>query len=109
MERIRAKSFTLRKANLEFIGQIVITSDWMFSCVSEYWNFSFAWRSFGNWDFREFLSELNNSYFWQKMYQGMAYVVSNKKVEKACYRFTDEILPTLREALKVDIEENPEF
>lgn len=107
--KIRTKSFHLRKANLEWIAQVAITSDWFFSCVSEYWNFSFAWRSFGDWDFREFLSKLNESYFWIKMYQGMAYVTHTKKVENACYRFADEILPTLREALKNDIEENPIF
>lgn len=107
--KIRTKSFHLRTAKLEWLAQITITSDWMFSAVSEYWNFSFAWRSFWNWDFREFLSELNESYFWWKMYQGMAYIVYTKKVEKACYKFADEILPILREALKNDIEENPKF
>lgn len=105
---IKVKTFHLRKESLEWVGQVTITSDWMFSCVGEYWNFSFTWRSFWD-DFRVFLCDLNVSYFSCKMFQGMAYVVSTNSVEKACHRFAEKVLPVLQETLRKDIEKRPIF
>ena len=104
---IKTKTITIRDADLSWLAQVVITSDGMFSCVSEYWNFSFAWRSVWQDDFRVFLSELNISYFGWKMFQGMAYVVHTKKVEAACMRFSEMVLPSLKEAMKQDVINDP--
>lgn len=106
---IKSKSYTLRSPNGTYLWQIVITTDWFFSAISEYWNFSFAWRYIAQDDFREFLSKLEIDYFWWKMYQGMSYVIHNKKVEKACNRFSEMILPTLRECMIKDLKENPKW
>jgi hypothetical protein len=92
-------NYNLQTENGSWLGQIVLTSDGMFSAVTDYGNMSFAWRSFGD-DFKLFLIGLNVPYFGQKMYQGMAYMVYGKKYEKACMRFAEEILPALQKALK---------
>ena len=71
----------------------------MFAAVTDYGNLSYAWRAFGN-SFEDFIIRLNVSYFGQKMYTGMTYMVNNKTMEKACYRFAEMILPALQEFLK---------
>lgn len=109
MVNVRTKNFHLRNTDNQWIAQVVITSDWMFSCISEYWNFSFAWRSTWVDDFRKFLLKIDESYFWWKMYQGISYIANTKKVENNCYRFADKVLPILKETLKGDIEKNPVF
>jgi len=95
-----AETFTLRKENGGWLAQIVITSDGMFSAVSDYGNFSFSWRSIGSCTFKEFLISLNIGYFGGKMNGSYAYVVYNKKVEKAAYVFAEHILPPLQAYLK---------
>jgi len=99
MSEITSKSFTLCNDKGDWIAQVVITSDGMFSAVSDYGNFSFAWRSFGD-DFESFLSGLNESYFGGKMYNSLVYTTGmSKKIERACYKFADEILPALKKHL----------
>lgn len=109
MERVTAKSYTLRTEQGHWLGQVILTSDGMFASVTDYGNLSFAWRSFGD-DFRQFIIGLNVSYFGQKMYQGNTYILYSKKCEKACYTFAEKILPALQKALKEEIaSENPEL
>lgn len=104
MSNVTAKSYTLRKENGCWLGQIVITSDGMFASVTDYGNLSFAWRSTGEEDFRQFLLRLDKHYFAGKMYQGLSYIAYGKKFEKACQMFAENILPALQAALKAELE-----
>jgi hypothetical protein len=109
MEAIKSKSFTLYGENGAWLGQIVLTSDGMFASVTDYGNLSFAWRSYGDKDFRQFLIGLNIPYFGGKMYQGNTYILYSKKCEQACQRFAEKILPSLQKALREDLISNPEW
>ena len=103
MEEIKAKSYTLTTANGDWLGQVVLTTDGMFSGVTDYGNMSYAWRHFGT-DFREFILKLEVDYFGSKLSTGMAYIAYSRKVTKACERFAEEILPALQEALRQEIK-----
>lgn len=104
MDTVEAKSYTLKTETGQWLGQIVITSDGMFASVTDYGNFSFAWRHTGMENFREFLTTLNVPYFASKMYQGLSYVAYGKKFEKACERFAEQILPALQKVLREEKE-----
>jgi hypothetical protein len=108
-EQIKSKCYSLYTENNSWLGQIVLTSDGMFASVTDYGNLSYAWRAYGDKDFRQFLAGLNIDYFGSKMYTGMAYILYSKKCEKACHRFSEMILPALQKALKEDIEQNPNW
>lgn len=99
-----AKIYSLRTENGSWLGQIVLTSDGFFSAVTDYGNMSFAWRSFGDVDFRKFITGLDVHYFGGKMYQGMAYMIVGKKYQQACHRFAEMILPNLQKALIAELE-----
>lgn len=103
MDKITAKSYTLRDENGNWLGQVVLTSDGMFASVTDYGNFSFAWRSFGD-DFRKFLLEINVNYFGTKMYHGLSYIAYGRKFEKSCDKFAEMILPALQKVLREEIE-----
>jgi hypothetical protein len=98
-ESIKAESFTLYDVSGQWLGQVVLTSDDMFASVTDYGNFSYAWRSFGN-DFKEFLLGLNVDYFGVKMYSGNTYVLYGKKTELAAHKFAEMILPALQAELR---------
>lgn len=100
---ITAKSYTLRDDNGSWLGQIVLTSDGMFASVTDYGNLSYAWRSYGEKDFRQFICSINVDYFGSKLYTGMAYILYGKKCEKACQLFAEKILPVLQKALKEEL------
>jgi hypothetical protein len=101
--KIEAKSYTLNDKNGQWLGQIVLTTDGMFSSVTDYGNLSYAWRAFGT-DFRDFILRLETGYFGTKLYTGMAYIAFGRKQEKACDRFAEKILPALQLALKQELE-----
>jgi hypothetical protein len=103
-EIVTAKSYTLRNEDGSWLGQIVLTSDGMFSGVTDYGNAGFAWRSTGEKDFRDFLISLNVEYFGGKLYQGIAYMIYGKKYEQACRRFAEKILPPLQKVLKAEMQ-----
>lgn len=105
MTEQKSKSFTLRDDNGSWLGQIVLTQDGMFASVTDYGNLSFAWRSFGNGDFREFLCSLDKGYFAGKMYQGNTYILATSKCKKACDRFAEMILPPLQKALREQLKQ----
>ena len=104
-KEITAKSYTLRTETGSWLGQVVLTSDGMFSAVTDWGNFSYAWRSFGEEDFRIFLLKTSIEYFGGKMYHGMTYLVFGKKYRQASLRFAQEILPPLQKILKEELEE----
>lgn len=99
------KSYTLRTDQGLWLGQIVITSDGMFSSVTDWGNLSNAWRSTGDEDFREFLIRINKEYFAGKLYSGNTYMIEGKKQEAFCKRFADKILPALQKVLIKEIQE----
>ncbi len=101
---ISAKSYTLRTENGRWLGQVVLTTDGAFMAITDYGNFSYAWRSTGKEDFREFLNDINVEYFASKMYNGMSYVAYGKKIQEAANRFAKEILPALQKVLKEEID-----
>lgn len=103
-KQITAKSYTLRTENGGWLGQIVLTSDGAFMAITDYGNFNFAWRAYGNGDFREFICRLDIPYFAGKMANGMGYVAYGKKIDKASEMFAEKILPPLQELLKKEIE-----
>lgn len=105
-KEITSRSITLRTESGQWLGQIVLTSDGMFASVTDYGNLSYAWRSFSG-SFEEFMMEINVSYFGQKLYTGMAYIIYNEKVKQACYRFAEIILPALQEFLRKERVEQP--
>jgi hypothetical protein len=105
-EIIYSKSYTLRDDIGSWLGQIVLTSDGMFSSVTDYGNLSFAWRSTGQKDFREFIIGLDVEYFAKKMYSGNTYLLYSPKFEKACKIFAEQILPPLQKLLKEDLANN---
>jgi len=104
MEKVTAKSYTLYSEDNQWLGQVVLTSDGLFASVTDYGNLSYAWRHYGDKDFREFICSLNVGYFGTKLYTGMAYIVHSRKVEKACDRFAEKILPALQKVLREEIE-----
>lgn len=99
MENITAKSYTLLTEEGNWLGQIVLTSDGMFASVTDYGNFSFAWRRTGHEDFRDFLLSINTDYFATKMFTGMSYIAHTRKVEEACHLYAQKILPALKKIL----------
>lgn len=97
---ITAQSYTLLDESGQWLGQVVITSDGMYASVTDWGNFSFAWRSFGD-DFKKFLCGLNEGYFAQKMQNGMSYQARMNK--GACERYAAKILPALQKVLSEEL------
>jgi|SRR6187402_1639834 len=103
MKTPTARSYTLRTESGQWLGQVVLTSDGMYGSVTDYGNLSYAWRAFGE-DFRDFILQLNDGYFADKMATGMAYMIYNKKFDTACKRYAEHILPALQAVLKAEKE-----
>ena len=106
---LKSRVYMLFTENDNWLGQIVLTSDGMFSSVTDYGNFSFAWRHTGYDDFREFMAKIDVHYFAGKMVQGISYVVHNKQVTKAAEMFAEKVLPALQKMLKEEIEQKTPF
>lgn len=102
---VLSKTYTLRGQNGAWIGQVVLTNDGMFASVTDYGNLSYAWRSFGDEDFRSFIVSIDTMYFAQKLVNGLAYIAHNAKITKACERFAEMVLPPLQEALRAELEQ----
>lgn len=102
---VTAKSYTLRTQNGAWLGQIILTSDGSFMSITDYGNFSYAWRHHGEDDFRQFLIKTNKDYFAGKMYQGISYVAYGKKFQAAADRFAEKILAPLQQILKKELEQ----
>lgn len=101
-KEVTAKSYTLRTDGGHWLAQIVLTSDGMFAGVTDYGNLSYAWRAYGD-DFKKFMCEISPSYFATKLATGMAYIAYSKKIDKACERFANEVLPALQKILKEEM------
>lgn len=104
MPEISSSCYTITYDNGGWLGQVVLTSDGMFAAVTDWGNFSFAWRSYGDRTFKEFLLTLQEDYFASKMFSGMSYVSTSNRVEAACKRFAEKVLPTLQKTLKEEAQ-----
>lgn len=103
MEKVTATNYELRTPSGQWLGQVVLTSDGMFSSVTDWGNLSFKWGK-PSGDFREFILSLSIDYFAVKMYSGLSYIAHGPKFEKACTRFAEKILPALWTALREEME-----
>ncbi len=103
MKAIKAKSYTLHTEEGNWLGQVVITEDGMFSAVTDWGNLSYAWRG-DNGDFRAFLSSINVEYFAQKLVNGLSYILYGKQAEMKIRKFAEKILPPFQAILKAEIE-----
>lgn len=101
---ITAKSYELVNEKGGWLGQIVLTSDGMFASVTDYGNFSFAWRCIGGQSFNEFMISLQPDYFARKLMQGMYNIKRTKELEIAINLFAEKILPALKKVLLAEIE-----
>lgn len=99
-KEITLKSYTLRTDSGQWLGQIVLTSDGFFSGVTDYGNLSYAWRSFGDVDFEDFILSLSVDYFAGKLQNGLSYIAYSKTTQKACNYFAEMILPALKKAIR---------
>ena len=106
---VKSRSYTLYTENGGWLGQVVLTEDGMFASVTDYGNLSYTWRSTGDEDFRRFICKLNTDYFASKMSSSLAYIAYSRKIEKACERYAENILPILKQVLQKDLEENPNW
>jgi hypothetical protein len=104
MKEVTAKSYTLTDDNGNWLGQVLLSSDGMFASVTDYGNLSYAWRAYGDKDFRQFIAGLSADYFGSKLYSGMTYIAYSKGHERACNRFAVMILPVLQKVLKAELE-----
>jgi len=99
---VTAKSYTLRTKEGAWLGQIVLTSDGMFASVTDWGNFSYSWRAFGE-SFEDFILRIRPDYFGGKLVCGISYIVRLTKAEESkVYRFAETILPALQEAILSD-------
>ena len=105
MKQVKCRTFTLYKPNGIWLGQICITSDGMFASVTDYGNFSYAWRAFGE-DFEHFLSNINIDYFEAKITSGISYtVLPNKRIKNSIKLYAEHVLPALQLHLKENYNE----
>jgi hypothetical protein len=99
-EEITAKVYSLKTEKGGWLGEVVLTSDGMFAAVTDWGNFSYAWRAYGKDDsFQDFILSLNVEYFADKMEEGLSYIVHTMHSQKACHKFAEKILPALQEAI----------
>ena len=101
MSDIIMESYTLTDDYGRWLGQVAISNDGFFGSVTEYGNFSYTWRAYGD-NFKEFLLSLDAQYFGDKMFAGMAYIVSTKSVRQSCRRYAEMILPALKKVIQGD-------
>ena len=66
------RRYYLPSENGEGWAEVVITGGGFFSAVSDYGNYAFAWRGFGDRDFRSFLlgAQRDHDYFTKKLQHG---------------------------------------
>ena len=99
MNGVSAKIYNLGTKDGQWLGEAVLLSDGMFSAVTDYGNFAYAWRSFGD-NFEDFILRINPEYFAGKLVSGIAYTVyPTKKIEASFSRAAAVILPALQAAI----------
>lgn len=100
-EEITAKVYSLTTEKGNWLGEVVLTSDGMFAALTDYGDFCYAWRAYGkDKSFEDFILSLDICYFANKMYQGINYIDSSYKIQKATQLFAEKILPPLQKEIK---------
>ena len=103
-KKVTAESYTLYTENGGWLGQVVITNDGLFAGVTDWGNYSYAWRAYGG-NFKEFLIRLEVPYFAAKMYTGSNTHCSRlRDLKRATDNFAERILPALQAVLKAELE-----
>lgn len=101
-KEVIAKSYTLRTRNGDWLGQVVLTSDGAFMSITDYGNFSYAWRCTSYEDFRQFILRLDIDYFAKKMFSSVS-DMANYNAKEIAKQFAEKILPPLKVILQVEI------
>lgn len=97
---VTAKVYDLGRNEGQWLGEAVLTSDGIFSAVTDYGNFAYAWRAFGD-NFEDFILRLSPDYFASKLFTSFCYtMMPSKKAEKSIERSAAVILPALQAAIK---------
>lgn len=93
------------KDGLSGWGEIVLSSGGFFAAVTDYGNYAFAWRHFGEGDFRKWFADLENStdYLLNK--------ISNYEfdLESTCNEIKREIFSSRRKELFTEEEAREEY
>lgn len=98
---IKFEYFELYDENKTWLGNVILSSNGIFSAVTDYGNFTYQWTSYGN-DFKSFLKRLDPNYFATKMSCGVSYQFGcSKKIDSGCQRFAEKILPALQNKLSI--------
>lgn len=85
------------------MGQVVLTNDGLLGSVTDYGNFSYAWRSTGV-PFKEFILSMDTNYFAKKIEQGLYNVPRSKSLTDGIEFYARMILPALKEVLLQELE-----
>lgn len=92
-----------------WLAEIVLLETGFFGCVSDYGDFSHAWRAFGD-DFRGFVASLDEQYFATKIECGLSGIIRNgtkthqRAIERNIAVFASMVLPVLQKAIKDEIQ-----
>ena len=92
--------YQLRTLTNSWLGDVILTSDGCFFARTDWGNFNYHWDSAG--DIREFILRIDGCYFSGKML--ISTDERSKKLEMKCYKFSEKILPALKEAIKKELE-----
>ena len=92
--------YNLKTEDGTWLGEVILTSTGVFASVTDWGNFSYAWR-LGSETIQEFMLRIAPDYLATKMATGVAYSLgTSKKIDAACGRFAEKILPALQAAIK---------
>ena len=100
---ITCDSYILYDDSKQWLGQVVLTSNGMFSSVTDYGNLSYTWCAIGDQSFKEFIIGISEDYLADKLYLGISYIASSKKIRQSCKHFSSKILPALKKVLKEEL------
>jgi hypothetical protein len=99
---VTCKSYNLRKEDGQWLGQILVSSDGMIAGVTDWGNFAYSWRSFGD-SIEDFILRIDSSYFGGKLGYANAYIQRpSKDAELKNYKLAEMILPALKLAISAE-------
>lgn len=102
-KNVKVHVYDLRKNNCGWLGRVILTDDGYFLALTDWGNFNYCWST--SMEIRAFVSSLDIQYFANKMFQGVAYQCSTKAMRGYCERFAENILPALKEAIKIELNQ----
>ena len=103
-EEVTAKIYHLCTRGGDWLGEVIITSDGIFSGTTDWGNLTCRWNSFSG-DFRDFILGINVSYFGGVLFGAISYISHSRETEKGCYRFAEKILPALQLEIKEELNQ----